>query len=304
VLSTVARDRSSLQTVICDHCGLVWTDPRPVEDIEEFYRKDYRLQYKGVLEPKRKHVYRACMLAKQRLQKIRAFLKPHSLVLDIGAGGGEFVYVLNRHGYHVHGIEPNQGYAAYAIQEYGLDITVGLVQKLDLPAQTYDLITMWHVLEHLEDPFGTLSRLYEWLRPQGRLIIEVPNVEALCVSPPNRFHLAHLYNFNRPTLECMGQKAGFSVEATTVSADTGNILTVFQKNKTVHTAPSSPCWSIEGNCRRIMDILQHHTTLKHYGTRYPYQRLLGKMVRHLREQLAVRRYTRGRDILDAYGKSS
>src|SRR5215210_3503977 len=109
------RNRKPLRTVICQRCGLVWTDPRPrEEEIVNFYTEDYRLEYKGAYQPRLKHVYRAGRGAIDRYQRIKDLLNPEHNILDIGAGGGEFVYVMRRLGFDARGIEPNRGYAAYA----------------------------------------------------------------------------------------------------------------------------------------------------------------------------------------------
>ena len=63
---------------------------------------------------------------------------------------------------------------------------------------------------------------------QGVLLIEVPNVEAVCIAPAHRFHFAHFYNFNRDALEALGRKAGFEPVQTTTSSDGGNLTSVFR----------------------------------------------------------------------------
>src|ERR1051325_5782406 len=195
------RDGNPLRTVICQCCGLVWTDPRPAEEeVKKFYAHDYRLQYKGAWQPKFKHVHRGGKVSLDRLRWLRRFLRPADAILDVGAGGGELVYLLRGLGYDARGLEPNEGYARYAREELKLPIEMGFFKELELGGQTFDVVTLFHVLEHLEDPAGTVARLRDCLRPGGHLFIEVPNVEAKCQAPSRRFHLAHLYNFNAATL--------------------------------------------------------------------------------------------------------
>src|SRR5438046_2572193 len=94
------RDGKYLRTVICHGCGLVWTDPRPAEDeVKTFYAHEYRLLYKGAWQPKFKHVYRGSKVSLNRLRWLRKFLRPADAVLDVGAGGGELVYLLRGLGY-------------------------------------------------------------------------------------------------------------------------------------------------------------------------------------------------------------
>ena len=89
ILSNTSRERRPLRTVICQNCGLAWTDPRP-HQAREFYADEYRLSYKGSYSPKPKHVYRAGNVAIDRYRRIQHHLPLTGSVLDVGSGGGEF----------------------------------------------------------------------------------------------------------------------------------------------------------------------------------------------------------------------
>ena len=67
---------------------------------------------------------------------------------------------------------------------------------------------MYHALEHVEDPAAILARLRSWLVERGVLVVEVPNVEAQCISPGHRFHFAHFYNFSRERWKDLAGKPG------------------------------------------------------------------------------------------------
>ncbi|MDT4898290.1 MAG: hypothetical protein QOH25_3367 [Acidobacteriota bacterium] len=290
------RDRKPLRTVICKRCGLVWTDPRPrEEEIVNFYTEDYRLEYKGAYEPRLKHVYRAGRGAIDRYQRIKDLLQGEQNILDIGAGGGEFVYVMRRLGFDARGIEPNRGYATYAKEVLGLPIEIGVAQQAEFPADSLAVVTMHHIVEHLSDPLTILSRVRGWLRDEGWLVIEVPNVEAVCQAPLSRFHAAHLYNFNQRTLETSGEKAGFIVHQTTLSADGGVITTIFRKAANAAQLTGE----IPGNYERIRAILNSHTRLGHYLSPHPYIRPLRKLRQHLEETRAIKNFQDGREVLDS-----
>lgn len=296
VLSLIGREWKYLRTVICKECGLVWTDPRPFE-VRKYYEKDYRLEYKGTHQPKLKHIYRAAMVALSRFRKIEKFLINGSKVLDSGSGGGEFIYLLSKFGYDVTGIEPNIGYAEYSKQEYNLDVLTGFVQDVDISSNNYDVITMWHVLEHTDNPFQILYHLNSRLKNNGILIVEVPNVEAVCQAPINRFHRAHLYNFNLNTLERVGSKAGFVPIVKEVSIDGANIFMVFRKDK---ISDPSGSLTIKGNAQQIINIIRKHTNLRHYTSPFPYTRFLRKIAKIFREWNGVKGFSRGKEILDYY----
>lgn len=296
VLSRRGRSGRPLRTVACVNCGLVRSDPRP-HDVRRFYEDDYRLAYKGTFAPRRKHVVRAGLVALARLQAIAPHLHGRMRVLDVGSGGGEFAYLLQRAGHDVRGIEPNRGYAEYASREYGLDIARGFVGDAPLADAEFDLITIWHVLEHTEDPAAVLAKLGRALRPGGTLVVEVPNVEATCQSPRSTFHEAHLYDFNIATLERMAMKAGLRPVTSGLSDDGGNITAVFHPD--VASAGAERDWSLPGNHQRVAAIVRGHTRLRHWLSPHPYRRALRRLRRMLAERRATRGDASGRQLLDA-----
>lgn len=293
-LSLVDRDGKHLRTVICRNCGLVWTDPRPA-DIRDFYEREYRLRYKGTYRPKPKHIYRAGKVAIDRYGRIKEHISKGMSLLDVGSGGGEFIYIMRKQGCKVTGIEPNEGYARYAISEYDLDVHVGFLQDVQLEEDSRDVVTMWHVLEHTEDPASTLERICKWIRPGGILVVEVPNVEATCQAPAHRFHIAHLYNFNPETLRGMGEKAGLTAIKQDISEDGGNITAIFKKDE--RKTPSCGR-TIQGNYDRIAGIVRGHEVARHYTSHHPYLRFIRKICRTVAEKIATANVADGKRLLD------
>ena len=294
VVSRRSRSGRPLRTVACKACGLVWSDPRP-QEARQFYTEDYRLAYKGTFAPKDKHVLRAGRVALDRLEMIRPHLRGRMKVLDVGSGGGEFAYLLKSIGHEVTGVEPNRGYAGFAAGQYGLDIRQGMLDEVELEPGGWDLVTVWHVLEHMEDPAAVLRKLRAALRPDGQLVVEVPNVEAVCQSPRGTFHEAHIFSFGIPTLSRLGERAGFRVERTAASTDGGNILVVFQAND---QAPDLD-GAIAGHHERVVRTLRRHTAWRHAFTRHPWTRLASRLGRAIEEPLALRKGLKGRNLLDA-----
>ena len=199
-----SKNKSFLKVVFCINCGMVQQDPIPSEkEVNEYYSTDYRQDYKKTYIPKIKHVYRAGNLALERINflKERNFLK--GSLLDVGAGGGEFTYLSERLGFISEGIEPNVGYSNYARKEYGINIQTG--QLIDV-VKKFDLITMYHALEHIPDPVKTFKLLYKLLNKDGILFIEVPNIEAKDASPHNIYFKAHIHYFSEATLVSAASK--------------------------------------------------------------------------------------------------
>ena len=291
-LSNVGRD-GALRTVICKNCGLVWSDPFPI-DTTEYYQKNYRILYKGTYSPKIKHIYRAANVAIERYKRLEAHLAGKKKVLEIGSGGGEFSYLLTKKGFDVSAIEPNEGYGNYSKEQYGLNVQIGFAQNLEFAAETFDFITMSHVLEHVDNPTTMLEKLRTWLKPNGILALEVPNVEAVCQSPKSTFHTAHLFNFNPETLALLAEKTGFSVVQSVLSEDGGNLTLIAQKSE-ITNAPLA----IAGNYEKVFAIVKNHTVLNHYLSSFPYLRLIGKVRKIFDECQAVAKFTDAKDVLDS-----
>ena len=292
------RDRHGkpLRSVICRQCGLVWTDPRPSPDrVREFYVRDYRLEYKGILEPKPQHTYRAGRAALARLALLRPALTPGARLLDVGAGGGEFVYVARALGYDAHGLEPNEGFARYAAQVLSVPVRQGVYQTAGIEPASQQVVTMFHTVEHLEDPFDAMRQAHGWLTPGGLLVIEIPNVEAICQQPHQQFHHGHLYHFNLTALEHIGRSAGYDVASRGTSPDGGNIWAIFERSP---VAPPER-QGIPGNYARVRAVLDRHTALRHACSRHPYLRPLNKLRTHLDEWRHIQSSSDARAILDA-----
>ncbi|MCS6897808.1 MAG: class I SAM-dependent methyltransferase [Nitrospira sp.] len=294
-LSNRSRSGNPLRTVICRACGLVWSDPRPY-DARRFYEEEYRLSYKQIYQPKLKHVLRAGKVALSRFEKIEDLLAGPRAVLDVGSGGGEFAYLLQSLGHRVQGVEPNRGYAEYSKQEYGLAVRVGFVQDITFPSESFDVVTIWHVLEHTEDPGAVLARLRSWLKPKGTLVVEVPNVEATCQAPKNTFHEAHLYNFNVMTLRRLGKKQGLHEVWHVISRDGGNITMVFTPGES--RIDTEAGLGIPGNCEWIARIVRRHSTWRHHLTPTPYVRTWQRLCRSIEERRETVAMMSGKELLD------
>ena len=121
-------------------------------------------------------------------------------------------------GVEVYGVEPGPEEAAEA-QARGVNVFVGLLEELTLGPggsaprfpEAFDQVQMFHVLEHLHEPLAALSHLGSWLRPGGRLILEVPNVtHPYGPLEANFFQNAHLTSFSANTLSAMVHRAGLA----------------------------------------------------------------------------------------------
>ena len=138
----------------------------------------------------------------------------HGRLLDIGCGSGRFLAALINRGYECHGTELSELSARRAAAIPNLRLRVGPVDEDTYPAGGFDLISAWHVLEHLEDPDVMLRRCARWLRTGGYLMVAVPNIDSwqARLFRGSWFHLdppRHLFHFGPGSLEAALNAAGF-----------------------------------------------------------------------------------------------
>jgi len=137
-------------------------------------------------------------------------------ILDVGCGAGHFLNGMKLRGWQTFGIEVSEGAAAYARERFGLEVHVGELEEAEFPAACFDVITLWHVLEHLHDPLATLMEINRLLKDDGLLVFAIPNWESVDARLFGEFWVGldvprHLYVFARPALESLLFEAGFKI---------------------------------------------------------------------------------------------
>jgi 2-polyprenyl-3-methyl-5-hydroxy-6-metoxy-1,4-benzoquinol methylase len=153
----------------CESCGFVFDSPRPsFFEISAFYSQAGK--YDVWLNEERARG----LLWKRRLKKLlRTGAKGR--LLDIGTGYGQFLYHARPFFDDLTGTEVSESGVAIANEKYGMSLLAGEIETLDLPSQSFDTITLFHVLEHVPDPGKLVSLCHDLLRAQGILVIAVPN---------------------------------------------------------------------------------------------------------------------------------
>ncbi len=296
ILALKDRKGKDLRTVICKKCGLIRIDPLPHEEtIREFYSNEYRREYKGITRPKKKHLYRDAGEAMKRYRFIQDLLAKEAGLLDIGAGNGVFVYCLRKLGFNAQGVGPDRNHSRYAREVLGVPVGTGFAADIS-DKEVYDIVTLYHVLEHMTDPLKELSNIWAMLRSHGKLVVEVPNAEDIRQDPKNRYHKAHVYTFNPETLTALGIRTGFVPLRERIEPYNGNITMVFQKRP---DADHSDSVDLDSNYRRITAILRKHTNLRHFLSMTPYRKLSQNAFAAVREQLEIRKFSGEKDMIDA-----
>ncbi|MEM7743640.1 MAG: class I SAM-dependent methyltransferase [Pseudomonadota bacterium] len=229
VVSETDRHGRPLRTVLDTDTGLVRNDPIPNDaELARFYSEDYRTSYKGAATPRKRQILRNFRRVAEHVRTFRDVLGQADQVLDVGAGSGEFAFLMGQLGKTVTGIEPNAGYAEYCRNALGLDVRTAHLDRALFEEGQFDLIRLNHVLEHLNDPVRYLAMMRDWLKPDGVLYVEVPNIETYAreKSRGNMFHYGHIFNFNPWTLRTAAGLAGLEECAETAerSRDTTGVF--------------------------------------------------------------------------------
>jgi SAM-dependent methyltransferase len=205
------RNLLGICTVGCRTCGFLQTNPRPsAKGLDRFYRDYYRLYYQGTASPDQNYIAnlnkdaRLAYTAKFFAADLR--LRADAVVLDYGCGEGSLFAALRKAGFSgaFYGVELNANFGEFA-SRYG-NATVSNSIRANEPV---DLAIMNHVLEHLDDPVGTLKELARLVKPDGQLYIDVPDAEEY--DKIYDLHIAHIFHFTERTLRSVVEAAGFKV---------------------------------------------------------------------------------------------
>jgi 2-polyprenyl-3-methyl-5-hydroxy-6-metoxy-1,4-benzoquinol methylase len=193
----------SFHLVKCLDCKFILTNPRPDSNsLSGYYESasyiSHTSQSTGIVDQAYLLIRNFTVGWKRHLiQK----LKPSPSIFDYGCGTGDFLKSCHRAGWKTFGVEPSDKARAIA-QETGINIVATLDQPI---AQEFDVITMWHVLEHVENPDRILSVLRDSLKDDGMFFIAVPN----CESPDSSYYGSywaafdvprHLWHFSKSTM--------------------------------------------------------------------------------------------------------
>lgn len=200
----------------CECCGLVYLDlDVSAEEMRQFYSKEY---FSGG-EDRRGYAdyvgdHETLYLSfRQKLTGIEKRKVPGRL-LDIGCATGYFLDVAREHGWEVYGQEVSEFAGGVAAERHGDHVFIGDMDGVQLPPESLDVVTLWDVIEHLDDPVGVLRRARQLLKPDGLVVICTGDIDSLLArlqgrrsriyNPPQ-----HLYYFSRRTLSRTLECAGF-----------------------------------------------------------------------------------------------
>ena len=228
-LSNYDLSRHELGVSACEQCRHQFVQPIPTVKFLTAYYASYMVEAKT-------HFYRDRIQAVipqrfqiaygKRLAHIKRALGRTGSLLDVGCGLGMFLRLAQEEGFFVKGVEMNEESAERLRKDEGIEVANCLFERYET-ADTFDVITMWDLLEHLADPLTALRKAYALLRPGGILVVETPARDSvahwmakllyylsfkLVKSPLNLIYgVHHLQYFSRRSLRKAIQASGFDV---------------------------------------------------------------------------------------------
>ncbi len=220
----VARDLNlylgdAFRLVQCTTCGLVYMNPRPTRKaMEALYPFETYGQYNPLLSEVRSWVQRLDWGygIYKRARLVRRWA-PGNRLLDVGCATGGFLeYMQRREGFTVWGVELNPHAAAYARDRLGIPVYAGTLEEANLPQDAFDVVTMWHVLEHVFDPLSTAREVRRVLKPGGVFVCHVPVLDSLGARVFGRYWSGyeiarHTYVWSVATINRLMAEAGLTV---------------------------------------------------------------------------------------------
>lgn len=216
--------RYGYDLVRCAGCDLVFVgNPPSEEEVAAFYsaEADYHSE---LLDPSHEAFARMRGIARQHVAMLRRSVpQPAGLrLLDIGCSSGLFLDEARRAGFRVEGAELSPDTGRFARDHFGLQVHTGDWRNAGYADASFDVVTLFDVIEHLPDPLGELRAIVRLLKPGGLLLQSTPNIDGLFPrlsylvanaidywphpEPPH-----HLYQFSTRTLSDMTRKAGYAI---------------------------------------------------------------------------------------------
>lgn len=190
------------------------TSPVP-ENLDSYYDSDAYIshsnQKRGIFE--KTYGFVKTIALQRKLKLINSFDLPGKSLLDIGAATGDFLATCKKGGWDVKGTEPNQKARSIAFQQ-GIQL---LENNEGLKKHSFDVITLWHVLEHIENLFEFISQLNELLKDNGRIIVAVPNYKSYDSEYYKEYWAAydvprHLWHFSKESIVKLFSKENIVVD--------------------------------------------------------------------------------------------
>lgn len=168
----------------CAACGCLFLNPMPDDDeIAGFYPSQYwwnsGASQKGSVLKSLESVYRKLALRDHVSFILRAAGDRTGLeMLDVGCGSGTLLGLMKQRGFRPTGLDFSAEAADVAQRENGVRVVIGSLDQARFSAESFDLVTLFHVMEHVANPRAVLTEVTRILKPDGALVLQVPNIDS------------------------------------------------------------------------------------------------------------------------------
>ncbi len=212
-----------IEIVRCSSCTHLYPHPMPfpVGEVGSLYDDPEEYFSAHDVEQKKRHAIDLMRIVESKLGRRGAFL-------DVGCGRGELLWAAREEQWKFHGVDPSSAHLEWARKNLGVEGLLGTIETINFPAESFDVVIMGGVIEHLYDPFRTLQEVWRVLKPDGMFYFDAPNEDALYSRMGNLYlrmqrrdwviNLAptfppyHVQGFNPISLKRLLERAGFRVE--------------------------------------------------------------------------------------------
>lgn len=256
-------EKEGFEFVKCRSCGLLHVNPQLKSDIaESFYKKSkMATNWIKLQQGAKEQDWNAQRKYLPALEKLNCLKPDRGRLLDVGCSIGQFLKLSTQFGWECEGIELNHDAAEFARNEYGLKVYEEKLEDLKLDKESYDIITLWGVLEHLTDPNNILDSIHKLLKKDGLLLLFVPNGNSLLVRVTREHNStvsgrAHLWYFSPRTIGQILEKNGFRKEDEFSVLPQLHELSHFLQFNTLYKEPSMHCeeeFTLSDKEKKIME---------------------------------------------------
>lgn len=211
------KNEGLFTVVKCNNCGLIFTNPRPNQNIiSEYYPGDYWEINENSGNSKSNLKKLAHKFINKISYKMTISHKFNGKLLDIGCGDGKELLKHKKNGWQTYGVEINDFAASYVRKHYGLNVFTGIVEDAEFEDEFFDIIILNNVLEHMSDPKTTLNEINRILKNDGTLVISIPNANSFEARRFKKYWTAwdlprHFYHFTPDTIKSLLLRTGFQV---------------------------------------------------------------------------------------------
>jgi 2-polyprenyl-3-methyl-5-hydroxy-6-metoxy-1,4-benzoquinol methylase len=213
---SISKENFSIKE--CGSCGLKMTSPRPkLEDLGSYYESEDYISHSDTNKGLVNFMYQKVKsITLKNKEKLISKFNTSKKLLDIGCGTGDFLLYCKQKGWEVKGLEPDKT-ARLKAKEKGLNEIDNIDAFFSQDDNSFGIITMWHVLEHVPNLNKYMSQLYKILEDNGRLLIAVPNPDSPDAKKYKSHWAAydvprHLFHFSKSNIKRLAVKHHFSVD--------------------------------------------------------------------------------------------